>query len=106
MKASNRTRTPTAQRPARKRGDCPPQPSRRRAAPEPPVSEQPAASEQVLAEPPTTDGLAVTVRVIPLPDHESNPLRARQLAVIVDLLRRAAAEREEQDAPARAREGN
>jgi hypothetical protein len=37
-------------------------------------------------------GLKVKIRVVPLPDSESNPLRARQLAVIVSLLRRAAAE--------------
>jgi hypothetical protein len=39
-----------------------------------------------LVEPPTTDGLMVTVRLIPMPEAESKPLRARQLAVIVDLL--------------------
>jgi hypothetical protein len=33
-----------------------------------------------------------------LPEPETNPLRAQQLAVIVDLLRRAAAEAAEKDA--------
>lgn len=63
-----------------------------------PVSQQSADGEQVLVEPPTADSLMVTVRVIPLPDPETNPLRARQLAVIVDLLRRAAAKAVEEDA--------
>ncbi|MGH2904716.1 MAG: hypothetical protein ACRDK7_14200 [Solirubrobacteraceae bacterium] len=106
MKASNRTSTPTAQRPARKRGDCSPQRGRSRQAHEPPGCGEPESRERVPAGPPAADGLALTVRVVPLPDHERNPLRARQLAVIVDLLRRAAAEREKQDAPARTREGN
>lgn len=39
-----------------------------------------------------SDVLRVTIRVTPLADPESNPLRAQQLAVIVNLLRRAAAE--------------
>lgn len=55
-----------------------------------PNAPAPPGGEQVLAEPPTADGLSVTVRVVPLSDHESSPLRARQLAVIVDLLRSAA----------------
>jgi hypothetical protein len=54
-----------------------------------PNAPAPPGEEQVLSEPPTADGLSVTVRVIPLSDHESSPLRARQLAVIVDLLRSA-----------------
>jgi hypothetical protein len=45
----------------------------------------------------SSDGLKVTIKVIRLPDPESNPLRARQLAVIVNLLRRAAAEVAERD---------
>jgi hypothetical protein len=57
----------------------------------------------VLSEPPTADGLTVTVRVIPLPEVESNPLRARQLAVIVGLLRRATAEAEQEKAAKRRR---
>jgi hypothetical protein len=56
-----------------------------------------------LVEPPTADGLAVTVRIIPLPEAESNPLRARQLAVIVDLLRRATAEAKQEKADKRRR---
>jgi hypothetical protein len=91
MQASNRTPRPAAKRAARKRGaPCPPQPLSCGQEHEPPITAEPRGDERVLAEPPTADGLAVTVRVIPLPDHESNPLRARQLAVIVDLLRRAA----------------
>lgn len=60
-----------------------------------------SANTTELPEPPTADGLAVTVRVVPLPDHESNPLRARQLAVILDLLRSAASEAAEPDAAPR-----
>jgi hypothetical protein len=90
MQASNRTSKPAAKRAAPRRGVCSPQPDSCGQPHEPPVSAEPQADERVLAEPPTADGLAVTVRLIPLPDHESNPLRARQLAVIVDLLRRAA----------------
>jgi hypothetical protein len=52
-------------------------------------------------EPSVSDGLKVTTRIIPLPDPESNPLRARQLAVIVDLLQCAASEAAEQDAARR-----
>jgi hypothetical protein len=44
------------------------------------------------------EGLTVTIRAIPLPNSETNPLRALQLAVIVGLLRRAAAEVAEGDA--------
>jgi hypothetical protein len=40
--------------------------------------------------PDSSDGLKLIVKVIPLPDPDSNPLRAQQLAVIVKLLRRAA----------------
>jgi hypothetical protein len=50
------------------------------------------------ADPASTDGLKVTIRVIPLSEAESNPLRAQQLAVIVNLLRRAAAEATTRDA--------
>ena len=57
----------------------------------------PTSNTTELLEPPTADGLAVTVRVVPLPDHDSNPLRARQLAVIVDLLRCAASEGTERE---------
>lgn len=86
MRASKRTSKPAAKHAPRKRGACSPHLASR----EPPTSAKPQTSDAVLVEPPTADGVAVTVRVIPLPDHESNPLRARQLAVIVDLLRRAA----------------
>jgi hypothetical protein len=48
-------------------------------------------AERVLIGPLTADGLKVAVRVIPLPEAESDSLRARQLTVIVDLLRRATA---------------
>lgn len=58
--------------------------------------------ERVLVEPAIADGLKVTVRLIAIPEAESNPLRARQLAVIVDLLRRATAEAE-QKKPAKRR---
>ena len=64
-----------------------------------PVAPRPEGAYTELAEPPTADGLHVTVRVIPLPDPESNPLRARQLAVIVDLLRQAAAKAAESATP-------
>lgn len=40
----------------------------------------------------SSDGLKLTVTVVPLPDPASNPLRGQQLAVIVKLLRRAATE--------------
>jgi hypothetical protein len=60
-------------------------------------------SERVLVEPPIADGLAVTVRIVPLSEAESNPLRARQLAVIVDLLRRATAEAKREKAAKRHR---
>ena len=63
----------------------------------------PTADTTELLEPPTADGLTVTVHVVPLPDHKINPLRARQLAVIVDLLRCAASEGAERDAAPRER---
>jgi hypothetical protein len=40
-----------------------------------PNAPAPPGGEQVLSEPPTADGLSVTVRVVPLSDHESSPLR-------------------------------
>jgi hypothetical protein len=40
----------------------------------------------------SSDALKLTVRITPLTDPESNPLRVQQLTVIVKLLRRAAAE--------------
>jgi hypothetical protein len=89
MQASNRTSKPPVKRPERTRGACSPQPGSCDRAHESLVSAEPQTDERVLAEPPTADGLKVTVRVIPLPESESNPLRARQFAVIVDLLRRA-----------------
>ncbi len=75
MRASNRTWKQPVSRAAQRSAKC----------------ERPANGERVFLEPPTVDGLKVTVRVIPLPEPESNALRARQLAVIVDLLRHAAA---------------
>lgn len=90
MTASNRPRTPVA----RQRGP-------RRPACVPASSAQPSGSrdgERVPADPASTDGLKVTIRVIPLSEAESNPLRAQQLGVIVNLLRRAAAEAATRDA--------
>ena len=84
MTASNRARRPIARRQVPRRPACLPAAS--------PTPRAPRDSARVLVEPPTTDGLMVTVRLIPMPEAESNPLRARQLAVIVDLLRRATAE--------------
>lgn len=90
MTASNRPRTPVTRKPIPRRPTC--LPARRQ-----------RGDERVLVEPPTVDGLAVTVRLIPLADGESNPLRARQLAVIVDLLRRARTEAEQEKAAKRRR---
>lgn len=90
MDASNRLRRQTAPRCSRRRPDCSPLASRRRA-----VARGPACCPGP-AEPSVSGGLKVTIRIIPLPDSESNPLRARQLAVIVNLLRRAAGEGAEQ----------
>jgi hypothetical protein len=89
MTGSRRTRTPTPRRQAPRRPACVP------------ATHRPLDDERVFAEPPTADGLKVTVRVIPLPESESNPLRARQLAVIVELLRRATAEAEQEKAAKR-----
>lgn len=93
MDASNRPRRQTAPRRSRRRPDCSPPGNRRRA-----VARGPA-------EPSVSGGLTVTIRIIPLQDPESNPLRARQLAVIVNLLRRAAAEGAEQHTPSPADAG-
>lgn len=90
MTASNRPRTPIARPQVPRRPSCVPARHSRDA-------------EHVLVEPPTADGLRVTVRVIPLPESASNPLRARQLAVTVDLLRRATAEAEQAKAAKRRR---
>jgi hypothetical protein len=76
MEASNAPRRQLAARSARRRPNC--QRGGGKAKPRP------------------AEGLKVTIRVIPLPDSDANPLRARQLAVIVNLLRRAAAEAGEQ----------
>ncbi len=78
MEASNAPRRQLAARKARRRPDC----------------QSPRGGGK--AEPRPAEGLKVTIRVIPLPDSDANPLRARQLAVIVNLLRRAAAEAGEQ----------
>lgn len=101
MDASNRARKPPRQT-ARRQADCSPRAISRRAAPGPSVSRAGPPAES-----PRSGGLKVTIRVIPLKDPESNPLRARQLAVIVDLLRRAAAEAAGRDAasPDRAESG-
>jgi hypothetical protein len=96
MDASNRPRRPAPRR-SRRRPDCSPPTSRRRA-----VAIGPACCPGP-AEPSVSGSLKVTIQVIPLPDPESNPLRARQLAVIVDLLRRAASEAAERDASPRKR---
>lgn len=90
MTASNRPRTSVARKPIPRRPTCLP-------------ARCPRDGERVLVEPPTADGLAVTVRLIPLAEGESNPLRARQLAVIVDLLRRATTEAEQEKAAKRRR---
>ena len=84
MEASNRTRKqPAASRPSR-RSDCQRDPA--------------APSSETQADPRPPEELTVAIRATPLPDPETNPLRARQLAVIVNLLRRAAAQAAEQDA--------
>jgi hypothetical protein len=85
MDASNRPRRQTAPRRPRRRPDCSPPTSRCRAVARGPACPGPT-------EPSVSDGLKVTIRIISLPDPESNPLRARQLAVIVDLLQCAASE--------------
>lgn len=90
MTASSRPRTPVARKPVTRRPACVP-------------ADRSRSGERVLIEPPTADGLTVTVRVIPLAVAESNPLRARQLAVIVDLLRRATTEAEQEKAAKRRR---
>lgn len=90
MTASNRPRTPVARQQVPRRPACVPAGHSR-------------DGKGALVEPPTADGLAVTVRIIPLPEAESNPLRARQLAVIVDLLRRATAEAKQEKAGKRRR---
>jgi hypothetical protein len=61
-----------------------------RSAPRRPGCSTPRSTRK--AERRSAQGLTVTIRAIPLPDPQTNPLRARQLAVIVDLLRSAAAE--------------
>lgn len=94
MTASNRPRRPAARRQVPRRPVC---------LPAAPRTLRWQDGERVLIEPPTTNGLKVTVRVIPLPEAENNPLRARQLAVIVDLLRRATAEAEQENAATRRR---
>ena len=86
MDASNRPRRQTAPLCARRRPDCSPPGKHRRAV------ARGSACCPGPAEPSVSGGLKVTIQVIPLPDPESNPLRTRQLAVIVNLLRRAAAE--------------
>jgi hypothetical protein len=80
MDASNRVRKQPAGRGAPRRPDCSP----------PRVGGT--------ADPRPEEGLTVAIRATPLPDPQTNPLRARQLAVIVNLLRRAAAEAAERDA--------
>jgi hypothetical protein len=91
MDAATRTRkTPATGRRAPRRPACSTAASTR-ATPSPTSSDRAHESS-------SSDGLKVTIKVIQLPDSESNPLRARQLAVIVSLLRRAAAEAAERDA--------
>jgi hypothetical protein len=83
MDASNRARKrPTARRAPRRPGCSPPRGDRASGAQE-------------------AEGLTVTIRAIPLPNPDTNPLRAQQLAVIVDLLRRAAAQAARKDAASR-----
>jgi hypothetical protein len=90
MTASNRPRTPVARQRVPRRPACVPASS----------AQLPGSrdGERALADPASTDGLKVTIRVIPLSEAESNPLRAQQLAVIVALLRRAATEAAARDA--------
>lgn len=90
MTASNRVRKPIASRQVSRRPACLPASS----------AESPGSrgGKRALVEPASTNGLKVTIRVIPLSEPESNPLRAQQLAVIVALLRRAAAEAAARDA--------
>jgi hypothetical protein len=73
MEPSNRPRKQPTARGASRRPDCSSPPVGGPADPRPP------------------EELTVAIRAVPLPDPETNPLRARQLGVIVDLLRRAAA---------------
>jgi len=85
MATSNRTRkAPAPGRRAQRRPACVP-------AATTCTTPNPAGSEPS-RKPPSSGGLKVTIRVTSLPDPESNPLRAQQLAVIVNLLRRAATE--------------
>lgn len=94
MDACTDTHNRSAGRRARLRPDC------SRGAVSRPVA-TPKTDHPGTAQPPTQDRLKVTIQVIPLPDYESNPLRARQLAVILDLLRSAASEAAERDAAPR-----
>ncbi len=71
------------------------QPTARRAPRRPDCSPPRVAGT---ADPRLAEELTVTIRATPLPNPETNPLRAQQLAVIVDLLRRAAAEAAGKDA--------
>ncbi len=74
MEASNRARKQATARGASRRPDC--------------LSPRVGGP----ADPRPPEQLTVTIHAVPLPDPQTNPLRARQLAVIVDLLRSAAAE--------------
>lgn len=78
-------------------GDATP-PARHRRLRLPCTTNLPAARPQATRPDPGCGGFArqtqlrLEVTIVPLPEPESNPLRARQLAVTVKLLQRAAAE--------------
>jgi hypothetical protein len=77
MPSANRARKPSATR--QRRASCIPGES---------ATRRPFGSDRAEA----GGGLKVTIRVVPLKDPELSHLRARQFAVIVDLLQRATAE--------------
>jgi hypothetical protein len=97
MDASNRARKQPAGRGAPRRPNCSRGSSRAQAA-----QSRLAAGTDTIAEPRQADGgLALTVTVVPLESPATNPLRAQQLAVIVELLQQAAAEATAQNGPTR-----
>jgi hypothetical protein len=97
MESSKRSRKQPAVRGAPRRPNCSRGSSGTQAA-----QRRPAADTDTIAEPQQADrGLALTVTVVPLESPATNPLRARQLAVIVELLQQAAAEATAQNGPTR-----
>lgn len=87
MAASNPTRNRQAKAPPRRRRGCSAHAGNREGAHAPRLSSRraPAANQR-------SDRIDVTITVTPLENHETNPLRAQQLAVIVELLQCAATE--------------